>query len=133
MFRHHTQGGFSLLEVLVAFSVLALSLGVLLEIFSTALRGVGLSEQYSEAAFLAESRLASVGVDIPLESGALESGEEQGYRWEVNVAPYTGEDLETRPGYREPLVVQVLVSWQDFGRERRVFAQTLRLSAEPLQ
>jgi len=133
MLLRHAQGGFSLLEVLVAFSILALSLGVLLEIFSTALRGVGLSEHYSRAVLLAESRLADVGADIPLESGASDSGEEDGYRWQVRVTPYSAEDLETGPGYREPLLVSVLVSWEDLDRERRVSAETLRLSAEPLQ
>ena len=133
MSRPGTQGGFSLLEILVAFSILALSLGVLLEIFSTALRGVGLSEHYSRAAQLAESRLAAVGADIPLESGSSDSGEEEGYRWQVSISPYTAGDLETGPGFREPLVVRVLVSWEDLGRERRVSAETLRLSAEPLQ
>ena len=128
-----TQAGFSLLEILVAFSILALSLGVLLEIFSTALRGVALSEHYSKAALLAESRLADVGADIALESGSFGSGEEEGYRWEVSISPYAGEDLETGPGSREPLVVQVRVTWDDLGRERRIFAETLRLSAEPLQ
>jgi general secretion pathway protein I len=132
MSRRHAQAGFSLLEILVAFSILALSLGVLLEIFSTALRGVALSEHYTKAALLAESRLADLGADIALESGSFSSGEEEGYRWEVSVSPYAGGDLETGPGYLEPLAVKVLVSWGELGRERRIQVETLRLSAEPL-
>jgi len=132
MSRRHAQAGFSLLEILVAFSILALSLGVLLEIFSTALRGVALSEHYTQAALLAESRLADLGADIALESGSFSSGEEEGYRWEVSVSPYAGGDLEAGPGYLEPLVVKVLVSWGELGRERRIQVETLRLSAEPM-
>jgi len=127
------QGGFSLLEILVAFSILAISLGVLLQIFSTALRGVALSERYSRAAMVAESRLAAVGAAIPLESGAYGGDDEGGYRWQVIIGPYEGGDLEAQPGYREPLAVTVQVSWEELGRERRVQAQTLRLSAEPLK
>jgi general secretion pathway protein I len=128
-----SQGGFSLLEILVAFSILALSLGVLLEIFSTALRGVALSEQYTKAALLAESTLGAVGADIPLETGTYSGDAEEGYSWLVSISPYQSEYLEPRSGYREPLVVSVQVSWQDLGRERRVQAHTMRLSVEPLE
>ena len=60
---HHRQSGFSLLEVLVAFSILALALGVLLQSFSTGMRGVTQSGLYSRATLLAESIFARAGRD----------------------------------------------------------------------
>uniref|UniRef100_UPI0035939C60 type IV pilus modification PilV family protein n=1 Tax=Thiocapsa sp. TaxID=2024551 RepID=UPI0035939C60 len=54
--RPGLQSGFSLLEVLVAFAILAVSLGVLMQIFSQATRTTLLSSQYSRAASLAESK-----------------------------------------------------------------------------
>ena len=43
------QCGFSLLEVLVAFAILSVSLGVLLQVFATGLRNVGMADDYSRA------------------------------------------------------------------------------------
>ena len=65
------QAGFSLLEVLVAFAILALSLGVLLQIFSRAMSTTAVSGSYSRAAAMAEARLAEVGVTIATGGGRL--------------------------------------------------------------
>ncbi len=63
------QHGFSLLEVLVAFAILSLSLGVLLAIFGKGMDLVGTSDKYTRAVLLAESTLASVGVEKTLQEG----------------------------------------------------------------
>jgi general secretion pathway protein I len=131
--ERRVQAGFSLLEVLVAFSVLALSLGVLLQIFSTAMRGVDLAGQYSEAVLLAESRLASVGSAIPLEAGNY-VGDDAGYRWQVSLAPYADPLSDanlTNPGAPEPLQVRVEVRWRDGERERSLALDSLRLARPP--
>lgn len=65
------QRGFSLLEVLVAFAILSIALGVLLQIFATGMRNVGLSEEYSQAALYAESILAAYGREAPLAEGCV--------------------------------------------------------------
>ena len=120
------ESGFSLLEILVAFSILALSLGVLLEIFSTSLRGVTLGDQYSKAAMIAESRLAEVGVEFPVASGVYEGESGEIYRWRVSLDPFPDPELEAA----EPYTVQVEVWWRDLGRERRISLTSLRLGAE---
>ena len=51
MIHPRCQRGFSLLEVLVAFTILSVSLGVLLQIFSTGLRNAALTEELQRRGF----------------------------------------------------------------------------------
>ncbi|MBK1641827.1 hypothetical protein CKO12_08085 [Chromatium okenii] len=81
------QRGFSLLEVLVAFAILALTLGVLLNIFSRASHSAILSTQYSQAAALAEAKLNAIGITTPLEAGTYTGEPEYGLTWEISVIP----------------------------------------------
>jgi general secretion pathway protein I len=143
--RRAGQGGFSLLEVLVAFAVLAISLGVLMQIFSRAGLTAAASDQYSRAATLAESRLEAVGSAIPLQEGAASGDPEDGFAWEVSIAQVDlglgdqgafGPSLLAEPGAGLPAIpyrVTVLVLWEDGGQARRLALSTLRLGpqAEP--
>ena len=92
--------GFSLLEVLVAFAILAVSLGVLMQIFSLGLRNVAVEEGYTRAVLLAESKLAGLGIEEPLQPGETTGSFDDEYRWHVTVQPYTdeGEAMIGGPG-----------------------------------
>ncbi len=124
------QGGFSLLEVVVAFAILALSLGLLIQIFSSALRTTVLSGDYSRAATLAQARLNAVGIDMPLEPGSYSGDAQDNLSWQVSIAPYEFGD----PAWELPLnafLVTSVVSWNGAGnKQRRVSLTSLRL-AEP--
>ena len=67
--RGRSQRGLSLIEVLVAFVVLALTLGVILQIFSGGLRNARLSDAYTRALLLAETRLEAEGSEQALVPG----------------------------------------------------------------
>lgn len=82
------QRGFSLLEVLVAFAILAITLGVIMRIFSMGLRNVTVGEDYTRAILLAQSKLAALGVEEPLQPGEQTGAFDEGYRWHVMVQPY---------------------------------------------
>lgn len=125
------QGGFSLLEVLVAFAILALSLGVLMQIFSRATIATVTSSQYSQAASLAEAVLNDVGFEIPLEEGSRSGQSEAGFAWEVTIVPLEfGDALGVAPT-ATPYRVNATVIWADNGRARRFALSTLRLGKTP--
>ncbi|MGD8999178.1 MAG: prepilin-type N-terminal cleavage/methylation domain-containing protein [Granulosicoccaceae bacterium] len=120
--------GFSLLEVLVAFSILTLALGVLFSLFSTGLRNTSVAREHSHAIALAESRLAEIGAVEPLETGEWEGDFDDQYRWRIQVTdyPWNNEPAATLPPV-VPYQVTVEVTWASLYRERSVALTTLRL------
>ncbi|NIR28408.1 MAG: type II secretion system protein [Gammaproteobacteria bacterium] len=124
--------GFSLLEVLVAFTILATVLGVLFQIFSAGLNRVGLSEAYTRAVMLAESELTRLGVEEPLVAGTRSGRIDDVYRWRTTVEPFEEPDTEPAPrslGLR-PHRVTVEIRWGEGEREHVVPITTVRLLGE---
>lgn len=81
------QTGFTLLEVLVAFAVLAVMIVPILQVFGSGLGTTETARAYAAAALLARSKLAEAGVDAPLKEGETAgSCDVPGYRWRQTVA-----------------------------------------------
>jgi general secretion pathway protein I len=112
------QSGFSLLEVVVAFSILALTLGVLIQIFSRAVTTTSMSADYSRASTLAEAKLNALGLEVPLEAGSLSGETEDGFAWEVFVEPFELGEVDWEPTLL-PYQVTAVASWDDGGGRRR--------------
>ena len=115
----------------MAFTVLAISLGVLFEIFSTGMRASRSAEEYTRATLLAESKLAAIGITDELEEGETTGDFGDGYNWLVAVRPYRldGPEEEGLPPPIEAYEVVVTVSWGQGSGERSVSLTTLRLKS----
>jgi len=118
------QQGFTLLELLLAFVVFALSFATVLEILSGSMRNTVRAREYTEAALTAQSVMDQVGLEIPLQAGFTAAGETGGYRWEIELYDYvdTGEnpysvELAQLTGI-ELLQVDLVVSWGEPPREQ---------------
>ncbi len=97
MSRRSRAAGFSLLEVLVAFVILALVATALFRLFSGSLGNAVAADEWSRALMVAESRLAQTAAAQPLREIGERGSEDDGrIRWETKVAPFTvqGLDLE---------------------------------------
>jgi general secretion pathway protein I len=86
--RRH--GGFSLLEVLVAFVILSLVATALFRLFSGALGNASAADDYSRAVLVAESVLTEAASAEPLVE-ATNAGSADGGRiaWTARTAPYS--------------------------------------------
>ena len=77
----HGERGFTLLETLVAFVVLAIGLGALLSGIALAIRSDARTQSSMAALLLAQSRLEAVGISEPLATGQREGNVGPKYRW----------------------------------------------------
>ena len=126
----HKQQGFSLLEILIAFSILALSLGILLKIFSAGVNTAVVAEDYTAAVQIAESLMAKTGVETPLQTSRDSGLENDKYHWLVEVSPieFNPENIDTTAITAVLFKVKVIVSWgDDNANDRQITLTTLKL------
>ncbi|MFC6841345.1 type II secretion system protein XpsI [Xanthomonas theicola] len=128
-----TQRGYTLIEVIVAFALLALALTLLLGSLSGAARQVKRADQLSRATLYAQSLLAAQGVEQRLQPGREQGSFEQGrYRWTLEVAPYVDArrppDAAAVPGAPTLLQLSLQVRWGDDPAQALQW-KTLRLAS----
>jgi len=82
------SSGFSLIEVVIAFMILALALGMLLSGLRVGLRGAERAAQANLALQYAESLLAEAGASVALSPGESRGEHEGGYVWERIIRPF---------------------------------------------
>jgi len=93
--------GFTLLEVLAAFMVFALSFAVIMQIVGSGIRNTRRAADMTQAALYAQSKLDLLGVEAPIEEGTTSGQFNEKYEWELTIEPYRfagdGPDPEQIP------------------------------------
>lgn len=142
MKRHN---GFSLLEILVAFAIMAVALTIVLRIFGSGVNNAVVSEDYTLAVQIAESLMARTGVETPLQTGEIVGTEADKYHWSISVSPVAGPPPAAKPRFKSQqqnqatqpslqlMAVRVRVSWGDRDdRQRALVLRTLKMTQEPM-
>ena len=124
--------GFTLIEVIVAFAVLALALTLLLGTLSGAAKQVRWADDAGRAALHAQSLLDETGVGETLKPGQRDGEFEDGrYRWSLQVEPWRDQAARDPalidPGASKLMRLTLEVQWGDGGPRQRLQLKSLRL------
>ncbi|HTO12966.1 MAG TPA: prepilin-type N-terminal cleavage/methylation domain-containing protein [Candidatus Binatia bacterium] len=123
------QAGFTLLEVLVAFAILSLTVVVAVQAFAQGLRLLKLSGDHQQAALLADQKTREV--TQPKEG--KDSGTEGAFTWERTIKEIPAPELTPNGQLPKWHVYEIttLVSWGD--SKRTVGVTTLRTVSDAEQ
>jgi general secretion pathway protein I len=119
------QRGFSLLELLVAFTIMAMSLGLIYKAMGGSARNAGDLVTRQQAIMLADSLLQSR--ESVNSQGWQESGTHGRFEWQASTEPWG----QTAPGALALHQLNIVVRWADGTATRQVFAQTLLPQRKP--
>jgi general secretion pathway protein I len=129
------EAGFTLLEVIVAFIIMALVFGAVFDTFSTGLRNAKLAGDYAGAVIRAESKLGLLGVAESLEEGVTRGRFGPLYGWRQSVttfarpadpAPGGDADDDVPPLYE----VTLTVFWGSGQESRDLTLRTIRMKGD---
>ena len=132
--RPARQRGFTLIEVLVAFAIAAMALGLLFQAASSSGTAAHQAGNYEEAVSRAKSHMAMVGREADIAPGERTGDDGSGYRWKIAITPSAAAQPPegTAPENRLVLYnVEVSISWLDNGRAHSVVLHTQRTGTQP--
>ena len=124
--------GFTLLEVMLAFVIFALSFATVLEIMTASMRSVRRASDDTQVALLAQSVMAQVGTEIPIEEGQFSGTGMDRYQWRLGIYLYaaSGDDVGTMELAEmsgiELYQVELDIDWEVGRGQRNLHFSTIR-------
>jgi general secretion pathway protein I len=119
--------GFTLVELLVALTLLAVVGGTLLQLFHSGLRTARQAAAQSHAVLLARSKLTELQAYQSLQPGTLSGSFDDGYRWEAVLTQMPDAGAQ-QAGRLQLLDLVLTVSWGEIGEARSFALHSLLLT-----
>lgn len=127
--QKNDSSGFSLIEVLVALTILAIAFGAIVKVFSSILVSTRKTEEYTHAVLFAESQIDLLGNSSYDIAESLANDPQGKYQVTTYVEPYLQEQDFIVQTQWKPHLVTVEVKWGDAQGEKSksLSLTTLRL------
>lgn len=109
-------GGFTLLEVLVALSIMAMAITVILQLFSVNLRAVSAAGHMTSACIKAEEKMKGIIAQPVLEEKSWSEMTADGYRWDIHISEVIKERAENLPD--KLMEVILTIHWMEGQKEK---------------
>ena len=126
--QHHSSNGFTLIEVLVAMMILAISFVVLLQLFSGGLRTGRLSDDYTRAILHAREKMEEILLFEKSGSGEQEGEFKDGFKWKTKIVRIENTEEEAAKMSLDSFNVKVEVTWFEGSREKHFEINSLKIS-----
>ncbi len=116
--------GFTLIEVLVALTLLSITVTLVVQLFSASLRSTGSTDDYATAIEEADLRMKEILDTDVLEAGSWTETTNEGYTMKVTIS----DTLKERTDYLYLKLMQVDLSvlWKNGSKERTWTLRTLK-------
>jgi prepilin-type N-terminal cleavage/methylation domain-containing protein len=124
------RAGFTLLEILVAISLIGIVLVVVMQLFSANLRSLSASESHVNAGAHAEAIMRNILEDEDFPNTTLSGTTEDGYRYDATIAK--GYEERTQALNVDLYQVRVTIYWNDNTRQRSLSLETLKMTEKKI-
>jgi general secretion pathway protein I len=118
--------GFSLIELLVAFTISVAALAVMFQIYVKGTTSAILGEEFAQAISIAESRLAMASVEQYINNPSYEGIALNKYQWTVFVTDFESQSTSDELNVITLKEVNVNVAWHSRGRDRHINLKTIK-------
>ncbi|KJU85937.1 general secretion pathway protein H [Candidatus Magnetobacterium bavaricum] len=115
--------GFTLIEIMVAMTIVAVGITAIVQLFSGSLRLVSASEGYTKAVIMAQSRIRSVITDGNLREEEYTERVDGVYMYHVAIRQLDTD--RTEPLQFDLYAIKVSVKWQSASNEKSYTLNTL--------
>ncbi len=119
------DGGFTLLEVLVALAILGIAVTVVFQLFSANLQALSASEDYVSASLQGAAKMRALLDDKDLDEKSWTEISPEGYRLDIAVKESLAERTELLPV--KLLDIALTIQWTKGKRTRSMTFETLKL------
>jgi len=119
--------GFTLIETLIATSILAISIVVILQLFSGGLKSSKLSEEYTRGIFHAREKMDEILLAAELNEGVIDGKFDDDFRWRAEARHL---DIEEAKDVKLPFRafnIDLDVMWDADGHEKHFAISAIKL------
>lgn len=120
------RGGFTLLEILVALSIMAIAVTVVLQLFSVNLRAVSIAGDMTAASIRGEARIRELLVEPALAETSWSEASEEGYRMDVSISEVLKERTDNLPV--KMMEVILTIHWIEGRKEKSLTLKSQKMA-----